>query len=294
MALSCGLRDMTDRQPGVTSDVVTPGDPAHLRRTSFHGVPGTTNATVATLGSVLPKIGSNTAGPTGSRSGGSVPTAAASRVFGPPRPGARVRPSRLARRRGDARRVENPATSPIDGCCDSATVVSGPVRVAGTSHEDRRPRRRIRCRFAVGATRSLRPAVPRNRRAASGDVRRGRTSPTFWNSPGRCTLTLAHRSRRPPTRLSPPTDRRTDPVDLLEGRRSSASAICSIEPRGVSGWAAADVQYHPPPGALVALASGVPSTAESAPHAIALARSPEVLMSPSASTCTYRPPVSSR
>ena len=54
----------------------------------------------------------------------------------------------------------------------------------------------------------------------------------------------------------------------------------------VEGCAAAAGQNQPSPSASAAVANGVPSTTASAPHAMALARSPEVWMSPSASTCT--------
>ncbi|SKS90927.1 Uncharacterised protein [Mycobacteroides abscessus subsp. abscessus] len=79
----------------------------------------------------------------------------------------------------------------------------------------------------------------------------------------------------------------------LNGGRSP-TATCSSAPRGRDGCAAAFGQNHPSPAASCAAASGVPNTTASAPQAIDLARSPEVWMSPSANTCTYRPPVSSR
>ena len=48
------------------------------------------------------------------------------------------------------------------------------------------------------------------------------------------------------------------------------------------------------PGASVARARAAPSIIASAPHAIALTMSPERPSPPSAITCTYRPPDSSR
>ena len=76
---------------------------------------------------------------------------------------------------------------------------------------------------------------------------------------------------------------REDPVEASDGRRRRPAGVV---PRGTEGCAAADGQYQPPPGASADTASGAPSTAASAPQAMALARSPEVRMSPSAMTWT--------
>ena len=80
-------------------------------------------------------------------------------------------------------------------------------------------------------------------------------------------------------------------------RTSCREPTCSIGvrvPRGNSGWWASGPQWYPRPGASAARARGAPIITASAPMAMALTMSPDRPIPPSAITCTYRPPDSSR
>ncbi|MBP3079394.1 hypothetical protein WP39_18475 [Streptomyces sp. 604F] len=100
-------------------------------------------------------------------------------------------------------------------------------------------------------------------------------------------------------------DRRSAPNMFIEpsGVREGPVRISSVVPtmprstslpRGTSSWTASMPQWCPLPGASVARASGEPIITASAPQAMAFGRSPDQPTPPSAMTCTYRPPDSSR
>src|SRR5262249_55944549 len=119
-------------------------------------------------------------------------------------------------------------------------------------------------------------------------------SPTFWNSFTSEYPAFAIALRNAPKRFTEPSASLDGPKRRVRKSTRTSSTTVSTRRRGKDGCAAAAVQYNPCPGASWAAASGAPSMTASAPHAMDLAMSPLTCTPPSAITCTYRPPVSSR
>ena len=90
--------------------------------------------------------------------------------------------------------------------------------------------------------------------------------------------------RNAPIRLDLPSARSDGPKRTCSNVPTGST--CSSRPRGSVRWAAVIDHTAPPPGASVARASGAPSITASAPHTIAFAMSPPVVMPPSAITWT--------
>ena len=81
------------------------------------------------------------------------------------------------------------------------------------------------------------------------------------------------------------------PSAVREGPNRISSSVPTVpismrSPRGSSACHASEPQWWPWPGASLARASGEPTITASAPQAMALARSPERPIDPSAMTCT--------